>query len=319
MSLSLTAAGSAFLSGTTLYYKGNESTAGNRTFRFRAAVSDGTSGPASATFPDISATGWTHANQTVATPSGGPYDSNAFTWTQNPSNPSGYSISAADQAGNTASQAVTYTVDNTAPTGGAVSVNGTPGTGGGSTSTTSSTSFPINSRTDYNSDNGSGVASSILTVQSETLTAGTCGGPGSGGPFTSPTTISGTTQPSGIQTGFCYLYTLTGTDKVGNTVSIKTTVSVSTSPTITFPTSSGQETVKHNTCATFTITGTGFKNGAAVTISGGFTINKVTFVDSSHITVNVTAGNGDDKGTYNLTVANPDGGSITSLNSMVNS
>jgi hypothetical protein len=64
-------------------------------------------------------------------------------------------------------------------------------------------------------------------VQSETLTGTTCGAPGSGGPFTSPTTITGTTQPSGITWGYCYLYTLTGTDNVGNTVSISTTVTVS--------------------------------------------------------------------------------------------
>jgi hypothetical protein len=37
-------------------------------------------------------------------------------------------------------------------------------------------------------------------------------------------TVTGTTQPSGIVTGFCYVYTLTGDDKVGNAATINTTV-----------------------------------------------------------------------------------------------
>ena len=56
---------------------------------------------------------------------------------------------------------------------------------------------------------------------------------GLGGPFTTATTITGTTQPSGIVGGFCYLYTLTGTDNVGNNASISTTVKVDTGPTLT--------------------------------------------------------------------------------------
>ena len=36
--------------------------------------------------------------------------------------------------------------------------------------------------------------------------------------------ITGTTQPSGIRGGYCYLYTLTGTDHVGNTDSVKITI-----------------------------------------------------------------------------------------------
>jgi hypothetical protein len=42
----------------------------------------------------------------------------------------------------------------------------------------------------------------------------------------SPTIITGTTQPLGFQRGFCYVYTITGTDNVGNTASVKTTVAV---------------------------------------------------------------------------------------------
>ena len=137
------------------------------------------------------------------------------------------SVSAIDGAGNTGTSTTnTFKFDTTPPSGGAVTVNGVAATTVGSTSSSTSTSFAINSRTDY-TDGGSGLASSTLTAQSESFNGTTCGAPGSGGPFTSPTTIAGTTQPGGVTRGFCYLYTLTGTDKAGNTAAISTTVSVS--------------------------------------------------------------------------------------------
>src|SRR5205814_29905 len=89
--------------------------------------------------------------------------------------------------------------------------------------------------TEAPSASASGLASSILTVQSATLTSGTCGAPGSGGPYTSPTTVTGTTNPA-ITAGFCYLYTLTGTDNVGNAASVLTTVKVTAAPTLTIST-----------------------------------------------------------------------------------
>src|SRR5207244_892480 len=48
------------------------------------------------------------------------------------------------------------------------------------------------------------------------------------GAFGSPSTISGNPDQNSLATG-CYKYTLTGTDNVGNTVSISTTVKVDTS------------------------------------------------------------------------------------------
>jgi len=145
------------------------------------------------------------------------------------------------------------TPDTTAPTGGAVSVNGTATSAGGSTSTSTSTSFAIGSRTDYSetqSASQSGLASSTLTIQSETLTGNVCGAAGSGGKYTSPTTISGTTNPA-IETGFCYLYTLTGTDNVGNATSVSTTVKVDTtgpsSPTVSLSTATGNTFISGTT------------------------------------------------------------------------
>jgi hypothetical protein len=214
-------AANAYLSGSTLYYKGNASTG---SFQLLDVVSDGGSGPASAGFPNVATTGWSHAAETVTTPSGGPYSSSTFSWSANPSVPAGYSVTGADVAGNTTARSLTFVNDTTAPASGAVTINGTTATAGGSTSSvTNSTSFSIGSRTDY-TDGGSGLRSSQLTVQSEALSGSTCGALGSGGPFTAPTTITGTTQPSGLQAGYCYVYTLTGTDNVGNVAALSTTV-----------------------------------------------------------------------------------------------
>jgi DNA-binding beta-propeller fold protein YncE len=235
-SLSLSAGSSApadaYLSGSTLYYNG--SSAGS--FSLTDAVSDPVSSPVSATFPAIATAGWAHGAETVTSGSGSAptidYTSSAVSWTVNPGNPTGYAVSSKDRAGNSATTPpLIFVNDTTAPTGGALSVNGTPASGLGSASTTASTSasFAINSRTDYSeaqTATESGLASSTLTVQSESLAASSCGAPGSGGPFTTPTTVTGTTQPSGITAGYCYLYTLTGTDNVGNAASISTTVTV---------------------------------------------------------------------------------------------
>src|SRR5438067_4641547 len=87
--------------------------------------------------------------------------------------------------------------------------------------------------TDYSetqSATESGLAASTLTRAAAALTNNSCGGYGS------PTTISG--SPAQILSTGCYLYTLTGTDSVGNVVSVSTTVKVDTSdpndPTFTF-------------------------------------------------------------------------------------
>src|SRR5205807_3330871 len=86
-------------------------------------------------------------------------------------------------------------------------------------------SFPIDVRTDYTeaqSVTESGLASSTLVRTSASYSS-----PNVCGAFGSPTTISGSPAQT-LATG-CYRYTLTGTDNVGNTVSISTTVKVDTS------------------------------------------------------------------------------------------
>src|SRR5439155_8877928 len=101
-------------------------------------------------------------------------------------------------------------------------------------------SFTIGTRTDYTetqSATESGLASSTLVRTSASFTsADTCGA------FGSATTLVGTPAQSGLATG-CYKYTLTGTDNVGNSVSVWTVVKVDTSapaaPTLSFANATG--------------------------------------------------------------------------------
>jgi hypothetical protein len=119
--------------------------------------------------------------------------------------------------------------DVTGPTGGALTVNSTAASAAGTTSIDGDGSFTIGTRTDYNGDAGAGFATSVLTRETATLAADgtTCGA------FGAPTTIAGSPAQTGLGEG-CYRYTLTGTDKVGNTSSIGTTVKVdTTAPTVT--------------------------------------------------------------------------------------
>jgi len=180
------------------------------------------SGNAGYTFSSLAANNFS-GTQTAA--------QDAYTFTNTATQPaSDPTALATNNAGvNSANASYHVKSDTTAPTGGAVSVNGTAASAGGTSSSTSNPNFTIATRSDYTetqSATASGLASSTLTVQSETYNGTTCGSPGSGGPFTNATTVTGTTQPLGVQAGFCYLYKLTGTDNVGNTVSISTIVTL---------------------------------------------------------------------------------------------
>lgn len=234
-------AGSSFLTGSTVYYRGTGGGAGG-SFKIQNAVSDGASGPASSATAALggTTTGWSpaHVPSTVSTPPGGPYVSNVFTWTEGASSSPTEVVTGADSAGNTTpAPTLTFTNDSTAPTGGALTVNGQSASAGGTTGYNNTGSFSI-SRTEY-TDAGSGLASSTLTREVAALTS--TGIPDGGcGAFGTLTTITGSpTQDSGtlIATNNCYRYTLKGTDNVGNNVSIITIVKVDTSaPTTPAPT-----------------------------------------------------------------------------------
>ncbi len=117
---SVSPAGSAVLSGTTVFYRGSGGGSGG-SFQVTNAVTDAGSGPASSTFPALggTATGWTHTNQTISTPAGGPYVStSAFAWSEGTSSSPTEAVSSVDNVGNAATTTtLTFTNDSTSPTG----------------------------------------------------------------------------------------------------------------------------------------------------------------------------------------------------------
>ena len=109
---SVSPAGAAYKSGTTVYYRGLA--VGN--FQLQNAVADAGSGPASSIFPVLGGTvgGWTHTTQTVSTPAGGPYvTTNNFAWPAAESASPTESVTSTDVAGNTSTATVlTFTNDS---------------------------------------------------------------------------------------------------------------------------------------------------------------------------------------------------------------
>src|SRR5205823_5859833 len=118
--VSLNSASGAYFAGGKLFYKGDA--AGS--FTLDDAVTDaGGSGPTSATYPAIGTTDWTHGAETIGT--GPSYTSSSFSWTANPAaNPSAYSVTGTDIAGNSASTSIAFVSDTTAPASGALTIGG---------------------------------------------------------------------------------------------------------------------------------------------------------------------------------------------------
>ncbi|MDX6439924.1 MAG: large repetitive protein, partial [Gaiellaceae bacterium] len=207
--------------GTTAFYR----PAGAGSFDVTASSTDGQSGILDYAFPAL--TGFTGSGAGVTR-----------TYTlATPTEPDGSKpVTARNQALlNSAATNFTLTADAAVPTGGALTVNGTVATGGGSGSYDDDGSVTIGLRTDYNADIGAGVGTSILTREDGTLNADACSAYGA------PTTLVGTPAQNGLATG-CYRYILTGTDNVGNTTTITTVVKVDltdpTAPSLTLADSS---------------------------------------------------------------------------------
>jgi len=159
---SVSPAGSAVRNGSTIYYRG--SIAGS--FKLTNAVSDADSGPASSTTATLggTTTGWSHSASTVSSPGAGPYESNGFSWNSGTTSAPTEVVTGADTAGNTTDSAtLTFTNDSTAPSGGALTVDGVAATGATPVSYDAAGSFPIDVRTDYSESGGeSGLSSSTL-------------------------------------------------------------------------------------------------------------------------------------------------------------
>ncbi|HXA54020.1 MAG TPA: LamG-like jellyroll fold domain-containing protein, partial [Solirubrobacteraceae bacterium] len=207
------------LSGNTYYNSANNTLyfrpASGGAFTVTASSSDADTGILGYTFSSLAANGIT-GTQTA----GQEVYAFGMTATQPASAPT---VSATNNAGgNSANASYNLVADTAAPTGGALTVNSVAASAAGSSSYNTNGSFTIGARTEYGeaqSATQSGLSSSVLTRATGTLSANSCG------KYGTPSTITGSPAQSGLAEG-CYLYTLTGTDNVGNVASIATTVKV---------------------------------------------------------------------------------------------
>lgn len=242
--------GGAYLSGTSVYYRG--SAVGS--FTIRNAVADAGSGPASSQTAALTGTttGWTHTPSTVSTPTGGPFVSNAFSWAAASTSGPGEVVTGRDVNANAATTSLTFVNDSTAPSAGTVSyANGL--TGG----TTVSVSFTTGT------DAGSAIATRLLQRAAAPATqAGACG---TYGAFATVTNGTNPTSPvtDTVALGFCYMYQYVVTDNVGNSTTASN-VNVARAPY------GASYTLNENT-GTTAADGTGMGNTGTLQAAAGWT------------------------------------------------
>jgi hypothetical protein len=187
-----------------------------------------------------------------------------------------------------------------------------------------------------NGDTGAGTATSVFTVAAAptvgSLSPGSVGQGASG----QNVTITGSGFESGAAVSFSGSGVTVNSTTFNSASSLTANVSVSASAatgarnlTVTNPdnssaASSGALTINAGPTVTaaspsalatgassqnVTITGTGFRTGAAVSFSGsGITVNSTTFNSATSLTANVTVGAGAATGSRNITATNPDAG-----------
>ncbi len=207
LALAASPTGAFFNAATSkVYFKANA--AGS--YRLVATVTDAGSGGGSATFPILSAAGWTtHAAETVSTPANGPFTSSSFVWANGASAPGTYTVTVTDAAGNTATSAVTFTIDSTAPTGSVTAPAAAANVRGSAVAVTSSSA-----------DASSGVASAQF--QSSPTGAGSWSNLGAADTVTP---YAATWDTTAFADGLYDLRVIT-TDNVGNTFTSATIAGV---------------------------------------------------------------------------------------------
>jgi hypothetical protein len=209
----------SYVSGTRVYLR---TTGGSGSFTVSATTGDPQTAIDRVNFPDLSGSGITGGGDDTSDPY-----STSYSWNGSSTAASNPNITSFNRAGLSSTTPFDVAIDNTAPTGGAFSANGTAADGAGTTSyLNSGTTLAISGRADWveaQAPTASGLASSTLTVRSAQLSANGCVGG-----FGSADTIAPGTTSIAVTTGNCYLLTLTGVDNAGNTVSVSTTVKVDT-------------------------------------------------------------------------------------------
>jgi hypothetical protein len=223
-----------------LYYKAPTaaSTAGDILFNFTATPNDDDSGVTTVLFPVVAATtGFTGGSATAVA-----YPTASATWTSsqfkitnaNTAAPTNLTITSTDNNALTKADAVAFTRDITAPTGGAVSV----------AAFSTSLTLNVNASTLW-SETQSTTAAGLSATAGNVLTRSSPQAPTSPGvcPTTGYTgalavsanvTVAGNVSDTVPTDGRCYVYTLTGNDNVSNTASVVTApVLVDTTPPTT--------------------------------------------------------------------------------------
>jgi hypothetical protein len=174
------------------------------------------------------------------------------------------------------------------------------------------------------SSRGQGASKQTVTIKGAGFASNASASFGAGITVESTTVVSSTELSSKISIESAAspgVRTVTVTNTDGGVGSLVGGFTVNAGPKISTPTSSFSSRVKisHGSSGEFKITGAGFVSGATVSISGGFTVNSTTFVNSGELKVKVLAEGASQKGKYDVTVTNPDGGSDTSEEAIENS
>ncbi|WP_144876075.1 LamG domain-containing protein [Microbacterium sp. 1.5R] len=208
--ISLVSSTNASKTGNVVYYRGT--VAGS--FRLSNALTDaGGSGPASSNTGGLvgTSTGWSHTPSSVATPAGGPFVSNVFTWTANTTAEPTLGVAGIDAYGNTAPITLTMRLDTTAPEGGAISYQG----GGTNAQVVDITLAAI-------TDAGSGTANGtrILERRTAPLSGTTCGTFSNWATLVGGLPAQSTSARVALTANQCSQYRNTFTDSVGNSATV---------------------------------------------------------------------------------------------------
>ena len=193
--------GGAYRSGGTVYYRGSDP----GSFRLTdTGVGFGSGAASSATGPLTgTTTGWEHSPSTVATPSGGPYVSNPFSWSAGTTSSPSVTVTTRDVADRETSTTLTMAADSSAPSGSTI------GYPDGATGTSVLVTFATGT------DAGAGIASGRLQRRLAPVVDGGCGTYGS---FVDigPTEPTSPYRDDAVSNATCYQYRYVVRDNVGN-------------------------------------------------------------------------------------------------------